>query len=437
MQYLLYILSIPFLYLNYKIIKNDVKEKKIPNKYLGYLLLLLPFYYILYFYFFDSINLYIYLFQFILVFLVSFLLYYFGVWAAGDAKYLLILSLYLPGLGIIPIIGNISLVTIVYLIGYFVWFYLIKIPFNKVFRNDFKSNIKQDLTEKWQNYKKNKGGNSIYIIIKYITIFLTIFVSFRLFRMYLFNDIISQNSSMFGNLSEIFGKYNFYLIFLIIGLTILFVIIIKKSYKYLVSKINEVFLVNIENVENIIIGFLLLILILFTIKEFIVNPSEISHSLYLIFTVYIVIHIFVKILMYSYKVTFGISESEYVNIDDLKVGDLIDKVALIKLFGGQAALIEDKSGIYDLGSDEYFLNFKNPVDIESLEVLKKSFELVNDYHKREKTLGFVENKKIKILKTFAFGPYIFAGFLITFVFGNLIINFLVENILDIIKGMFF
>ena len=28
------ILSIPFLYLNYKIIKNDVKEKKIPNKYL-------------------------------------------------------------------------------------------------------------------------------------------------------------------------------------------------------------------------------------------------------------------------------------------------------------------------------------------------------------------------------------------------------------------
>lgn len=437
MQYIFYILSIPFLYLNFQIINSDVKEKKIPNRYLLYLLLLLPFYYIFYFYFFDSINLYTYLFQFILVFLVSFLLYYFWVWAAWDAKYLLVLSLYLPGLWIIPIVWNISLITIVYLIRYFVWFYLINIPFNKVFRNDFKSNIKQDLAEKWQNHKKNKWGSSVYIIIKYITIFLTIFVSFRLFRMYLFNDIISQNSSLFDNLSEIFGKYNFYLVFLIIWLTILFVTLIRKSYKYIVSKLNELFLVKIENIENIIIGFLLLILILFTIKEYIVNPSEISNSLYLIFTVYIAIHIFVKILMYSYKVTFWISESEYVNVDDLKVWDLIDKVALIKLFWGQTALIEDKSWIYDLWSDEYFLNFKNPVDTESLEVLKKSFELVNDYHKWEKTPWFIENKKIKILKTFAFWPYIFAGFLITFAFGNLIINFLVENILDIIKGMFF
>lgn len=46
MQYLLYILAIPFLYLNYKIVISDLKYKIIPNKYLGYLLLLVPFWWI-------------------------------------------------------------------------------------------------------------------------------------------------------------------------------------------------------------------------------------------------------------------------------------------------------------------------------------------------------------------------------------------------------
>ena|GEM_PF-806925 len=86
MQYIFYFFVIIFLYLNYKIIASSLKKRLMPNKYLEYLLILLPLW-ILYIFLFPldltiieptSINFnYMYIIQIILSIIVSFALYYF------------------------------------------------------------------------------------------------------------------------------------------------------------------------------------------------------------------------------------------------------------------------------------------------------------------------------------------------------------------------
>lgn len=122
--FLFIILAIVFFSINGMIIASDMKYKKIPNRELLFLLLLLPV-----FYAYVSVTrgfpveMTALLLQVFVSVLLSFLLYYYGVWSAGDAKYLLILSLYLPSTGIIPFAGNLALVTVAYLLGYYVYFY--------------------------------------------------------------------------------------------------------------------------------------------------------------------------------------------------------------------------------------------------------------------------------------------------------------------------
>ena len=132
MQYIFYFFVIIFLYLNYKIIASSLKKRLMPNKYLEYLLILLPLW-ILYIFLFPldltiieptSINFnYMYIIQIILSIIVSFALYYFWLWSAGDAKYVLVLSLFIPYLWIITFIWNTAILALIFLILYFLWFY--------------------------------------------------------------------------------------------------------------------------------------------------------------------------------------------------------------------------------------------------------------------------------------------------------------------------
>jgi hypothetical protein len=55
-------------------------------------------------------------------------------------------------------------------------------------------------------------------------------------------------------------------------------------------------------------------------------------NLRLIFTYYIILWGIFKILRYSYKVTFQIAEQDFINIKDLKAGEIVDKDFLIKMF---------------------------------------------------------------------------------------------------------
>jgi len=331
MQYLLYILSIPFIYLNYKILISDIKNKIIPNKYLIYLLYIIPIYYIYIFFTFPDINYLVLLSQVIITFVISFILYYFWIWAAWDAKYLLVLSLFIPNLWIIPLLWNISLLIIVYLLFYFIWFYLWKLTFNAEYRKSLILNVKQDLKEKWFNYKEKKWWKTFIIILKWLIVFLLIFVSIRLSRTYLFNTFF-ENWNNFIIVQDIINKRNIYLLFLIIWILFLFIYLIRNLISKIKEYINKKTSINLNILSNLFIFILSLSLLWFILKEYLIEPEKISKLLFLIFTLYLALRIFFKILFYSYKITFWIAELTYIDIWKLKEWDLIDKPYLIKIF---------------------------------------------------------------------------------------------------------
>jgi len=443
MQYFFYILIIPFLYFNIKIVISDLKYKKIPNKYLGYLLLLIPFYYIYLFFSYPEINYLIFIWQIILTFIVSFILYYFWIWAAWDAKYLLVLSLFIPYIWIIPFIGNIAFITLIYLLWYFLWFYFYKVAFNKQYRKSLWWNIKNDLKERWNVHKNNKWWNTYKIISKWLIIFLLIFVSIRLIRFYLLNSIISTwQNSKFEIIKEVIEKYNIYLVFLFIWIFIWILILLKIGINKLKTFLTKKFKLNLNLVWNILLWILSIFLISFISYEYLQNPYEIKNYLGKIFTIYLILYIFFKILKATYKITFWIAEYQYININDLKEGDIVDKEYLVKMFGEQLVLWfaeskkekkQRKKYLFFPSPKNYFSNIDNPIDNETLKTIKKSYFIANKYHKKY-TNNFEENNTIKILNTFSFAPYILIWFILTFLFQDKIFKYIINFWTEIFKS---
>ncbi|MFA5917162.1 MAG: hypothetical protein WC850_02900 [Candidatus Gracilibacteria bacterium] len=182
---------------------------------------------------------------------------------------------------------------------------------------------------------------------------------------------------------------------------------------------------------------LFIILLLFIYVEYVNNPYQITKYLYKIFTFYIYLYLFFRILIYSYKLTFQISETQYININELKEGTIIDKDYLIKMYGEQKCLsnINEKCISYS-NPKQYFLKLSNPIDTDTVIILKDIYYKVNNYHIENKTANYEKNNKIKILMTFAFAPYIFSGFLLTFFFQSKIFDFINNLLLEFIKNIY-
>lgn len=411
-----------FCFINYKIIISDQKIKKIPNKNLLQLLILLPFWYIfLYFFPIWNFEIFGFILQIFASFLISFLLFNFGIWRAWDAKYLLILSLFIPYIWIISFIWNLWLFTLFYLFLYFLWFFIGKSFFIKWYFSNLIGNIKIDLQEKWKFYKNSQKWNTFVIIFKWILIFLVIFVSLRLARIYLFLEFF-ENFSTNENTLEIFQKYHFYLIFVWIWLTIWIYYIWKKIINFLKFFFAKTFKIDIRLIWNIFLGVLFFALIYFIFKEFQTNPEEISNYLIKIFTIYIFIYIFAKIIFYGYKLSFLWSEKRQILLKDLKQSDYVDISELNKIFHFR-----------HLPWDEWFKKlyddaiFGNNFDLKNL---KKLIRIQNQYDKKYRKEKNKPIISITCLKTFSFAIYIFIGFIITFFFENKIILHILEKILN-------
>lgn len=430
MQYFFYILIIPFIYLNYKIINSDLKYKIIPNKLLLYLLFLIPFYYLYIYNNFPDINYIFFLLQILFTFIISFILYSFWVWAAWDAKYLLVLSLFIPYIWITPFIWNIAILTILYLFWYFIYFYLAKILFNKKYRKYLFSNIKQNLSVRWSIYKLNKWWKIFFTLLKWLVIFLMIFVSIRLTRFYLFNSFFEESNNI-NVIFKVFEEYNIYLIFFLIWAFVwwfyLFRLFINKISNYISNK----FKINIEKIWNVLISILATLLIGFLIYEFSINSKEISYLLFRIFTLYLWIYIFIQIIIYSYKITFWISETEYIKISELKEWIIIDKKSLNQIIWKQIVLgaFNNEKWLLYPNPSKYFLGIKNPIDKKDVYKVKKYIKIVNNYYKENIVKWITEINDIQILKTIPFGYYIFIWFIITFIFKNQIIIFIFNYII--------
>ncbi len=443
MQYILYLMAIAFLYINYKIIISDLKFKIIPNKLLVYLLMIVPVYYVYIFFSFPEINYIMFVLQIFITLFVSFILYYFGIWAAWDAKYLLVLSLFIPYIGVVAFIWNIALVTIAYLIGYFLWFYFGKCLFQRSFARDLWKNVVNDLREKWKVYKNNKGGNNLIVILKWIVVFLIIFVSIRLSRIYLLNWVF-ENAENFSLLKNIVENYWVYLIVASIIIFLIAYYLIVIIINRVKSTISKIFKTKQNNIETIFILILFVGLNGFILWEFFSNKEEITSLLIRVFTLYIAIYIIFKILFYSYKITFGIAETNYINIKDLKEGDIVDKEFLVNAFGTQyilwhyetESIKHKKDAILFPSPKKFFNNISRTIDKEELEIIKKCYDIVNLYHKNRKTKWYSNTTKIKILNTFSFSPYIILWFMITFFLEDKIFKIIISMIVNLIKSFY-
>lgn len=428
------ILSIPsiaFLLLNALIIINDIKEKKIPNKYLLILLLFIPFFYS-YLFFTTPIDFVSFFLQIGIALLISFVLYYIGIWSAGDAKYLLTLSLFIPHIWIVPLVGNIGLITIVYLILYFIWFYLGKCLFNWKYSKALYKNIYNDLHDKLFNFLKYNGEiklqSSARILLSWGITFAVFFVGFRLLR--LFVTWSSYYREIFGSLWTYFVSYHIYLMVL----TTLFFIYARFLLRKWSDLIMKVLWIKHEKGWMLIPWILFTILVGFIISEYLVNPYRIWVYLYKIFTVYLILFAGVRILFYSYKTTFHVAETYVISINKLQAGDIVDKDYLIKIFWTQHCLwFKNDKGILTPDPGKYIMNLNNPIDTEEHRLLKKIYKITNSYHIKNKTCSFAELEEIKILKTFAFSWYIFFWFILTLFFQEKTFIFIVESIIRIIK----
>lgn len=429
-----YLLLIPIFIVNIFIIESDLKYKIIPNKYLGYLVILSIFFFIANIFLWASVN-YLLLLSFVVIFLIAFLLYYFWVWSAWDAKYLLVLSLFNLHTWIIPLIWNIWVVIIVYMIWYFFYFYLYKCIFVKNFATSLYRDIKSDLEDKinvffnkkikWDKTKKKY----MYVILKNILFFLIFFVAIRLFRI----EIVDYLKTL-----KIFNSWNSWLwsylviwtwiisFYIILSYRVILLAIRKFFVKYILKYITKTVDEDRLKIINVTIWIILLFAII--MFDYYYNKTDIFNKLKLIFTIYLLIFAFVRLLFFSYKVTFQLSEQDYIDISELSKWEIIDKAHLISLFWTQSCLWYEwknkKSWILYPKPADYFTNLENPIWEDDLKLIKQIYKITNKYQ-AEKYSDYKEIRSVKILKTFPFAIYIFLWFFITFVsWDNIAINIL-------------
>jgi len=433
MNFLYLIFFIFFLIPNILILKSDIQEKKIPNKYLIWILLLFPFFFLIDFFYFHSFTT-LFFFHIFISLILSFILYYFWVWSAWDAKYLLILSLFLPKTWIIPFIGNIAIITLLYLFTYFIYFYL-KLFFHSTYRKSFLGNFVKESKDKAiviiENLK-NPHTHKIHIkenlirIIKQILFFLLFFIFIRLLRI----DIIEWLKNTWflkENIQSLWSYIIFWGIFLSFIILFIYKSIFKKI-KYLIKKIFKDHFRKILSTEKIIfINLVITIssLIALILFDYYKSWNEVFHKLGIILSLYLFLFLLFKILLASYKLTFQMGEQTFIPIKELKAGEIFDKLYVINIFWTQKCLW-NKQEEWILSPDPWLAikKIENPLNKEGVELLKNIYETTSNYHKKNKTPNFSEIKDIKILKTFAFSPYIFWGFLLSFFFWDVISLFM-------------
>lgn len=451
-----YILIIPFLVINFWIIFSDFRKKLIPNKYLIFLLLLIPYryFYLIHFGFIEHISdfasIFYYIVQLIATFIISFVLYHLWMWSAGDAKYLLILWLFIPHIWIVPFIWNIGLITIIYLILYFFYFYFYKLLRN---RNESKSlfqNLKIHHKQKFLDFCDNynsRFSKKIYVIIKifdWIVTFFLFFTIIRLLRFSLVEWIINtQYNQYLTNYIEQYSSYIFiWLIIIFFATLLLMKFIFNRVKEYLEFNTNIDIFYFIYSLKSIF----LFGLIFYLLWEYQTNPIEITEKLILIFTTYLIIYIIVKSLWFSYKISFIISEQFNVDITNIKQWDIIDKSFILETYkipirfwknskNTQHYSEEFSKKLKKITQPKYFHDIKNVLDETSIKKLEYAVLMRNKFYHIEnkiKNTPFTPIYNVKVLKTFAFWWYIFIWFMMTYFIWDYVFIEILKFIVDII-----
>ena len=385
-----------FAIINYKILVQDWKERVIKNKYLFILFLLfIPYFFI---WNFDIFNV-IYGFFWILFLVIT--LYSLWIWWAWDAKYLLVLSMYLPEMYIFSFIWNIAIITILLLISFFLknvfiknnkWAYL-----HTVIIKDVISKKKAFLSDMkfWRN-------NMIFNLLNGLNTFFLIFIVIRLLRISLIEK--------YGYLFIQNGQPQVVLIILLIFFSIILFLLLRKMFQYANKQISahtNFISSEIQSIWNIIF-FIITSALLYL--DFLNNKDTFFEQMYRIFTLYLFIYIIVKICIYIYIKSFIDMERKTIHISKLQVGDTLDK----QFYQERIQNISERN--------LFHRNMKEVEDVENM----KALVLKN----------YPEASQIVISQTFAFSIVVFTWFITTFIYDNSLASYFYTVIKDIISVIY-
>ena len=420
MFYLLSIIKLSFLYINFLIIKSNIKTKKINNFFLLSLFFIAIFYNILNFIIFNvDINFFNILSNLLINIFICFLLYYFSIWSAWTAKYLLVLTLFITNENILTLLWNTIIVLLFYLILYFFYFYIFKIILNKNARISFFKSIKIDLKDKFKTLKKNKWKFFIIHLLSYFIYFISIYLTIKIV--------------LFFIIEKINNNFNFpdKLIPFIILLLIFIIYYLKKIINNDILKNNKLY----------IIIFLIFISSYIGIIEY--NNNIFQNYIIKLFTLYLLIYFLIEIIKYSYNILYWLEECEIIDLKDLKQWDFIDKKYLITNYKLKANIRQLKKLPFNIKGRykkrlirDYSINFfnkeiKDPLDKESIEKLKSILNNIKRIQKKYFKKNI--NIKIKIIKTFSLSPFIFIWFILTYLYWTKIIEYIIYKYLQIIS----
>ena len=391
-------LSLCFFFINYIIIKTDILEKRIPNKWLIYNLFILPFWYIYawYFWYFEGIHYSIFIIQILISLWVSFMIYAFGIWGAWDAKYLCILWLYIPHIGIISYIWNIALLTLIYLFIFFVWFWVSKIMYDKKNRADFLRSLWTIKKEEFVT--KNKGlsyRELAFNFLKWLNIFLVIFLGIRFLKIFVFSYIGSHYDILY-----LLQEYGIYILLWMVIITLAITLWIKYML-YILRK----YIFRSPDDMVYIVSFISIIGIALLLYGYSLHPHYFSEKIILIFTVYLFLYLIMSFVWTAYRIIFKIQEQPLIHIDDLKEWTIIDK----KWF--DILVKQDHHIFWNIEISGSILSK------EDVEIVKK---VIYDVREREQI------EHVPTYKTFGFALFIFAWLIVTFFYDSLLVAWLVR-----------
>lgn len=385
------ILSLFFLYINYRVIKNDLKEKRIPNSDLLLLIYMLPIWYLYawYFGYFHDLSLYRFIIETVLTLVIGFMIFHFGKWWAGDAKYLLVLSLFIPHIWVIPLIFSIAITTIIYLIFYFIWFWIGPNLWVKQRRDNIYRHIIVSHKDIFISKYRWKSKKDIYLLLlKYLNLFLVFFMLIRFTKIHLFTYLENNYSSLIINL--LFHDF------------ILYILIICACCFYWIIYLGKV--IHIHYLANVMTPYFSTIIVnivgmIFLIYEYLYHSESFIINLSLIFTLYLWIYIWIKTLIYLYIFVFKTNEEILIPIYEIKPWYTIDKKWIQRVF------MRDNDIINISPISNY-----NSLNQEEIVLIQNNIKKINQYNSNDIITH------IPCLKTFNFSSYIFGGFMLQFLF---------------------
>lgn len=405
-----FFLGISFLFFNTKIIVSDIREKIVPNKYLLFLILLLPFWYIyaMQFSIFPDISFGASFLQFIIAFIVAFWLFHFWLWGAWDAKYLLILWLFIPYMSIISMVGSIAIVTLMYLITSFIWFWTGRNILQKnfhIYKHLWNQKRSEILQKKQYLWKKKYYRN----ILSTLCLFIIFFGTIRLVRVYIIEYISRKTWLTPFEIIQYILQSNIDIFIVWIGMIVIIMwvfILSRLTYLKFQERLGY-------NLQIAFLAFICLLISPFVYHDVVTNPEWFKTKLILIFTLYMWIYILIKVLLAGYKIVFKSEEEVSIYIDDLHPGMIVNKEYLLKNFWSQDIL--ENYFEENTKATKMIVQIKNPLDEEDCEKIKEIYKVVKDHHTNKKTEWYNELSLIRIMRVFALSPYIFLGFFLSFI----------------------